>query len=243
MKRAYFLFRKELTSIFVSPVAWIIMVLFTLVMGANLYLSMIAVSGDLKQLVAAGYGGLVSWFMLLVIPPLITMKSLADENRQGALEVLMVTGISDASVVAAKWAAAWIFYVILWCCLLPLWGILGMVGVLDTGVLFVTHMGLFVVGAAYCANGILASALTSHPLASAGLAFMFNVGLFMIHWLRFFFRPGDLELLWVEYLSAVHHIGDELTQGILDIRVIVWWGSFTLLTLFLSARVLERRRW
>jgi len=88
MKRAYFLFRKELTSIFVSPVAWIIMVLFTLVMGANLYLSMIAVSGDLKQLVAAGYGGLVSWFMLLVIPPLITMKSLADEKVGCRLDFL-----------------------------------------------------------------------------------------------------------------------------------------------------------
>ena len=122
-------------------------------------------------------------------------------------------------------------------------GILGMVCVLDSGVLFVTLVGFFVVVAAYCGSGILASALTSHPLASARLAFMFNVGLFMIHWLRFFFRPGDLELLWVEYLSAVHHIGDELTQGILDIRVFVWWGSFTLLTLFLSARVLERRRW
>ena len=85
--------------------------------------------------------------------------------------------------------------------------------------------------------------LTSHPLASAGLAFTFNIALFMVHFFHHLFRPGDIEMLWVEHVSAIHHMVDELSRGILDLRVLVFWASPTLLSLFVATRVLERRRW
>ena len=98
MRRTLLLLRRELLSTFVSPVSWIILVLFLLVMGANMYLSILAVQGDLRQLLTSSYGGLVFWFMFLVIPPLVTMRSLAEEQRQGALEVLLITGISAMGI-------------------------------------------------------------------------------------------------------------------------------------------------
>ncbi|MFL2857731.1 MAG: ABC transporter permease [Planctomycetota bacterium] len=243
MNRTLILLRRELLSTFVSPVSWIILVLFLLVMGANMYISIVAVGGDLRQLLSSAYGGLVFWFMFLVIPPLVTMRSLAEEHRQGALEVLMVTGISDASVVIAKWAASSIFYFTLWLCLLPLWGVLSLVGDVEPGLLFTTHVGIFFIGSAFCANGILASALTAHPLAAAGLSFTFNIALFMVHFFSNLFRPGEIELLWIEHVSAIHHMVDELTRGILDLRVPVFWFTLILFSLFLATRVLERRRW
>ncbi|OUU23561.1 MAG: hypothetical protein CBC13_05205 [Planctomycetia bacterium TMED53] len=243
MNRTIGLLRRELLSTFVSPVSWIILVLFLLVMGANMYLSVLAVQGDLRQLVVSSYGGLVFWFMFLVIPPLVTMRSLAEEQRQGALEVLMVTGISDGSVIIAKWAAASIFFLTLWICLLPLWGALSFVSQVEVGILWTTNLGVLFIGSAFIANGILASALTAHPLASAGLAFTFNVALFMMHFFANLFRPGDIELLWIEHVSAIHHMVDELARGILDLRVLIFWGSLTVLSLFLATRVLEKRRW
>ena len=243
MNRTLILLRRELLSTFVSPVSWIILVLFLLVMGANMYISIVAVGGDLRQLLSSAYGGLFFWFMFLVIPPLVTMRSLAEEHRQGALEVLMVTGISDASVVIAKWAASSIFYFTLWLCLLPLWGVLSLVGEVEPGLLFTTYVGIFFIGSAFCANGILASALTAHPLAAAGLSFTFNIALFMVHFFSNLFRPGEIELLWIEHVSAIHHMVDELTRGILDLRVPVFWFTLILFSLFLATRVLERRRW
>ena len=243
MKRSIVLLRRELLSIIVSPVSWIILVLFLLVMGANMYLSVLAVQGDLRQLVVSSYGGLVFWFLFLVIPPLVTMRSLAEEQRQGALESLMVTGIPDSSVITAKWAAAAIFFATLWICLLPLWGVLSLVSQVEPGILLTTNLGIFFIGAAFCANGILASALTSHPLASAGLAFTINIALFMLHFFHNLFRPGDIELLWIEHVSAIHHMVDELSRGILDLRVLVFWASLTALSLFLATRVIEKRRW
>ena len=243
MRRTLLLLRRELLTNFVSPVSWIILVLFLLVMGANMYLSILAVQGDLRQLLTSSYGGLVFWFMFLVIPPLVTMRSLAEEQRQGALEVLLITGISDAGVVAAKWAASSVFYFTLWVCLLPLWGVLSLVAEVEPGILWTTYLGILFIGSAFCANGILASALTSHPLASAGLAFTFNIALFMVHFFHHLFRPGDIEMLWVEHVSAIHHMVDELSRGILDLRVLVFWASLTLLSLFVATRVLERRRW
>lgn len=243
MNRTLILLRRELLSTFVSPVSWIILVLFLLVMGANMYLSILAVGGDLRQLLTSAYGGLVFWFMFLVIPPLVTMRSLAEEQRQGALEVLMITGVSDSSVVGAKWAAASIFYFVLWICLLPLWGVLSLVGEVEAGLLFTTHLGILFIGSAFCANGILASAVTAHPLAAAGLSFALNIALFMVHFFHHLFRPGEIELLWIEHVSAIHHMVDELARGILDVRVLVFWSTLTLFSLFLATRVLERRRW
>lgn len=243
MSRIISLTQRDLLSLFVSPVAWIIIFVFLLVMGLTFHLSLLGVHGDLRQLVAATYGGLVFWFMMLVIPPLVSMRALAEERRLGSLEMLMTTGVSDTAVVFSKWLSTWLFFLILWLCLLPLWALLSTVGQIDLGVLFSAYLGVAMVGAGFCATGILASAVTSHPLASAGLATAFNMGLFLVHWLRFLYQPGDLELRWIDHFSAVHHLGDELTRGIFDLRILVWWGTFTLLMLFVAIKVLERRRW
>ncbi len=243
MSRVIALTRRDLLSLFVSPVAWTIIFVFLLVMGMTFHLSLLGVDGDLRQMVSATYGGLVFWFMMLVIPALVSMRALSEERRLGSLEMLMTTGISDGEVVLSKWLATWVFFLFLWICLLPLWLLLSTVGHIDVGVLISAHIGVALVGAGFCSTGILASALTSHPLASAGLATALNIGLFMIHWLRFLYQPGDLELRWIDHFSAVHHLGDELTRGIVDLRVPVWWGTFTILMLFVTTKVLERRRW
>ena len=243
MTRVVILARRELLSLFVSPVAWTITFVFLLVMGVTFHLSLLSVDGDLKQLVAATYSGLVFWFMMLMLPPLISMRSVAEEKRSGSLEMLITTGISDTQVVVGKWLSTWCFFLFLWVCLLPLWSLLTTVGQVDWGVLMSAHLGVALIGAGFCASGILASTLTSHPLASAGLATAINLGLFLVHWLSFLYQPGDLQLRWVEHFSAVHHIRDELSRGIVDLRVIIWWSSFTFLMLFIATKVLERRRW
>ena len=62
-------------------------------------------------------------------------------------------------------------------------------------------------------------------------------------------RQGIDRWLWLAILAIpiaawpVHHIRDELTRGIVDLRVIIWWSSFTFLMLFIATKVLERRRW
>ncbi len=235
--------RRELLSLFVSPVAWTIVFVFVLVMGVSFHLALISVDGDLRQLVAAVYGGLVSWFMLLLLPPLLSMRTVAEERRSGALELLLTTGISDTVVISGKWFSTWIFFLFLWSCLLPLWGLLSTVGEVDVGVLLSAHAGVALIGAGFCSAGVLASTLTSHPIAAAGLAIAINLVLFMVHFLRFLFQPGDLELRWIDHFSAVHHLSDEMSRGIVDLRIPIWWGSFTILMLFLSIKVLERRRW
>ncbi|MDE0960540.1 MAG: ABC transporter permease [Planctomycetota bacterium] len=243
MIRVASLARRDLLTLFVSPVAWTIAFVFLLVMGMTFHLSLLSVGGDLQQLVAAIYGGYVFWFMMLVLPPLISMRTLAEERRSGSLEMLVTTGISDAMVITAKWISTWCFFMFLWLCLLPLWALLSSVGQVDFGVLLSSYLGVALVGAGFCAAGILASSLTSHPLASAGFAMAINLVLFLVEWLRFLYQPGDLELRWIEHFSAVHHIGSELTRGIVDLRVPIWWVSFTILMLFIATKVLERRRW
>lgn len=128
MTRVVILARRELLSLFVSPVAWTITFVFLLVMGVTFHLSLLAVDGDLKQLVAATYSGLVFWFMMLMLPPLISMRSVAEEKRSGSLEMLITTGISDTQVVVGKWLSTWCFFLFLWVCLLPLWSLLTTVG-------------------------------------------------------------------------------------------------------------------
>src|SRR6185436_11400478 len=110
------------------------------------------------------YEYLSFWFILIIIAPIITMRSFALEKSSGTFETLMTTPVGDAQVVLAKFTGALIFYVLLW---LPLLACLMVVRhyshdptAFDGGTLASTYLGITLLGAVYLAVGVFASALT-----------------------------------------------------------------------------------
>src|SRR6266404_1896024 len=116
--KARSLLKREFSAYFLSPIAYVVLVLFLAVTGHLFYLAM-------GQLTAAGPKGIEFpmqlmlgderfWLVFLFIPPLLTMRLFAEERSTGTLEMLMTAPLRDWQVVAAKYLACLAFYVVLW---------------------------------------------------------------------------------------------------------------------------------
>src|SRR6516225_10236275 len=116
--KARSLLRREFSAYFLSPIAYVVLVLFLAITGHLFYLA-------LEQLTASGPKGVEYpmqlmlgderfWLVFLFIPPLLTMRLFAEERSTGTLEMLMTAPLRDWQVVAAKYLACLAFYVIMW---------------------------------------------------------------------------------------------------------------------------------
>lgn len=116
--RARSLLRRELSAYFLSPIAYVVLVVFLAVTGHLFYLT-------LEQLTASGPRGVEFpmqvmlgderfWLVFLFIPPLLTMRLFAEERSTGTLEMLMTAPLKDWQVVLSKYVACLAFYVLLW---------------------------------------------------------------------------------------------------------------------------------
>src|SRR5436190_10674891 len=112
------LFRREFMGYFLSPIAYVVLVVFLAVTGHLFYLT-------LEQLTASGPKGVEYpmqlmlgdekfWLVFLFIPPLLTMRLFAEERSTGTLEMLMTAPLRDWQVVLSKYFACLAFYVLLW---------------------------------------------------------------------------------------------------------------------------------
>src|SRR5439155_14500378 len=112
------LFRREFMAYFLSPIAYVVLVVFLAVTGHLFYLT-------LEQLTASGPKGVEYpmqlmlgdekfWLVFLFIPPLLTMRLFAEERSSGTLEMLMTAPLRDWQVVLSKYLACLGFYVLLW---------------------------------------------------------------------------------------------------------------------------------
>src|SRR5947209_10896296 len=116
--KARSLLRREFSAYFLSPIAYVVLVLFLLVTGHLFYLT-------LEQLNASGPKGVEYpmqlmlgderfWLVFLFIPPLLTMRLFAEERSTGTLEMLMTAPVKDWQIVVSKYLACFAFYVLLW---------------------------------------------------------------------------------------------------------------------------------
>src|SRR5438876_8817562 len=112
------LVRREFSAYFLSPIAYVVLVVFLAVTGHLFYLT-------LEQLTASGPKGVEYpmqlmlgdekfWLVFLFIPPLLTMRLFAEERSTGTLEMLMTAPLRDWQVVLSKYFACLAFYVLLW---------------------------------------------------------------------------------------------------------------------------------
>jgi ABC-2 type transport system permease protein len=190
---------------------------------------------------------------LLFIAPLLTMRSFAEEYRLGTLSALFSTPVRPAQVVLAKFAACYVFYMLLWGVALffPLvaWWRLG--GefqdprLLSQTALIGGYLFVGISGALYLAVGILASSVTRSTLVAALLTF---AGLFVLVLAgriipQIPFSPGawaDLVQKPAEYLDTYRHL-DIYLRGIADTRPLFFFGTGTLLSLGIATLAVESK--
>ena len=239
MSKVLLLTRRELSAYFVSPIAYVAMVFFLLLSGILFGSPWFGAfrPGQPAQLQSVFY--LVSFVLLLVIPAL-TMRSLAEERGSGTIESLLTAPVTDVQVVLAKFLGCWIFYLAILAPTLLYVVALAAFSSPDYGSILAGYLGLVLLGMMYVAIGILASSLTRAQVIAFVVAFF---PLLFLHLLGLF--AGSMPSPWrsiVRVAGTIAHCED-FNRGIVAVTHIVYFLAITVYALFLTVKVLESRRW
>ncbi|HUC55545.1 MAG TPA: ABC transporter permease [Candidatus Cybelea sp.] len=253
MRNIWIICRKELRSYFVSPVAYVLLVMFALIfgwffwnmLGALIFYSMASqMRGEMMPMnvneqIIRGLLGNMNVVGLFFIP-VITMRLFAEEKRNGTIELLVTSPVHDAEVILGKWLAA----VALYAGMLFLTGVnvafLFKFGNPDWKPLFVGYLGLLLQAAALLAIGTFISSMTKNQIIAGAATFGVCLLIFVLGW-----ASGYETSTWAQVLSymSVNTHMESFAKGVLDTKDAVYYGSVIFLGLFLTARSLESLRW
>jgi ABC-2 type transport system permease protein len=227
------LIRKELLVHFATSIFTVVMTLFLFLTGFAFTASVTQVSaGSLPEASFRGMFYLMSIFLLFMCP-FLTMKSFAEERQLGTMELLKTAPITDLQIVIAKYVAilALLFLSLLLTVEYPI--ILYTFGDPDPWPMFLSYVGLFLLGASFSAVGIFMSVLTRYQMLAASLTFVFNITLwFLSGW------GGSLG----KRISPLGHV-ESFAFGVLDSCDLAYYLLAIFLFLFLTLSVLEAERW
>ena len=234
--------RRELASIFSSPIAYAIIFAFLFIQGVAFYVYAKLFNGAIPSIVRFLFQYLIFWLLLLLVPPILTMRLIAEERRSGTLEVLLAAPVRPVQVVLGKFLAAWLFHTILWLLLLIHVGMLAIFGDPDWGVVASSYLGIAGFGAVLLAIGVLASAWTRSQVVAAIGALGGNMVLFLLSFLPMLYPPTHEDRTFLEFVSPLNHFQWDFSRGMVDLRYFLLYAALAFLLLLGAVRVVEVRR-
>lgn len=242
--RTLAVFRRELAGYFVTPVAYVFIVIFLFVTG------MFTFSDRLGDFYQRGQADLqpffvfLPWLFLFLIPA-VSMRLWAEERRQGTLELLLTLPIPLWGSVLGKFLAAWIFTGIALALTFPIWITVNYLGKPDNGVILAGYLASFLMAGAYLAIGSTMSALTRNQV----IAFIITV-IVCFGFLLGGYAPALAQLgSWVpqSVVSAVASFSfvtrfDALAKGVIDLRDVLFFASLIALFLFATGVIVDAKK-
>ena len=247
MRGFYTIFKCELFSLFVTPTAWILVVVFLLIQGFHFYGMVVHFAQNAELTVDQGpvqafFGESILFYLpLILLCPGMTMRLFAEERRSGTIETLLTAPVSTTGVVLGKFAAAFVTYLAMWLPTVLYLVILRRTGEIDWHVAGTSYLGVALVGASYLAVGTLMSAMTESQLVAIVLSALVVLGLFMIGIGEYIFEAGVLHD-FCAYVSVWGQMS-ELSKGIVDSRRLVLDATLVVLPLFVTVRAVDAWRW
>jgi ABC-2 type transport system permease protein len=257
MKNALAIAAREIRSYFVSPVAYVVLTGFLLLSGWFFFNLLARFSYLLQIYGSMGRGGaelerlnlnefVISPLLhnlsvvLVILIPMITMRTFAEEKRLGTFELLLTSPLRVGEIVAGKFLGALVF-VTLMLSLTAIYPILLVVyGDPEMGIMLSGYLGLFLVAASFLSIGLLTSSLTENQIIAAVSSLVALLLLYVISW------PADTSTPTIgavlHYLSVTEHFG-EFVKGVIDSRALAYFVSLIAAALFLTHRSVESLRW
>ena len=239
--------RRELAGLFFSPLAWVLLFAALALNGAMFVLYVGLTEGAVDDSISNALGSAWPfWSMIVVLPPLLTMKMISEESRAGVLEFLLTAPVSDWAVVTGKLLAATAFMAILWSSTLGYGLALAWLGAApDWPVLLGSYLGAVLVSALFCAIGLVASAGTGTPLLAAFLAFVVNVVVLMLPFLAKLAgaAPDNWRGAFSRRIDVIARVQGSFGLGVIDTSHVLFFVVWTAFCVFLATRLVESRRW
>ena len=247
--------RKELNSYFASPIAYGLMAFFAAIAGYFFYVATaIFVSRgmeaqmmqqpmpmDVNDWVVRPVLMNVSVIGLFIIP-MITMRLFAEEKRQGTIELLATSPITDLQIVLGKFLAAVALYAVMLCASLLNVALLWRYATVspDWRPVVTGTVGLLLLGSCFIALGLFVSTLTRNQIIAGFLSFCLFLGVWTLGWADDPMAGPVMKV--VAYLGVTNHLED-LIKGVLDLKDLVFYMSFIGFSLFLAHQSVASQRW
>jgi ABC-2 type transport system permease protein len=234
--------RRELRSYFVTPVAYVFLVIFLVLAGILTFYA-----GDFYE---RGQADLQPFFTMhpwlyLILVPAITMRMWAEEAKGGTLELLLTLPLTLWQAMLGKFLAAWLFIGLALVLTFPIWITVNYLGSPDNGVILAGYLGSWLMAGSFIAIGACLSALTRSQVVAFILTALVCVLLILVgqpQVLDFFSGALPRKLInAVAHLSMLRHF-EAIARGVLDIRDLVYFLLSTIGWLVAGVLLLDLKR-
>jgi len=244
MRNVITLARREILAYFGSPVAYIAIAVFLLLLGIAFFfrIPFLLPKEDFFEAREATLRPLFEWmvFLFTIILPAISMRLLAEERKLGTLELLLTLPLTETEVVLGKFLGALGFLGVAAALTLPYPLLVMALGSPDPGPLVGGYFGVLLVGAAYLALGLLTSAWTQSQITAFLTAIALCAALTFLDRLP---EAVGLPALEAANMMSFHHHFQSIARGVLDTRDLVFFLSVVVGALALAGHSLESRKW
>lgn len=220
--------KKEFKSYFCTPIGYVFIGVFLIAFSISFYFSVIGYGNVNFENI---FYSLPTILVLAFIIPLLTMRSFAEERKNGTEQLLLTSPISITKIVIGKFITALAIVVITEICTFMYFGILCHYGIPKITTTFATLLGFLLFVMAYIAFGMLSSSITENQI----IAGIISIGFFIITWVLPEFNSS------LESYSFINMFY-KYTQGQIDIGDTVTFITFTITCLLLTAVVMQRRK-
>ena len=239
MNEAMAVMRRELKSYFLTPVAYVFIIIFLVFASAFTFY--------LGSFYERGQADLVSFFsyhpwLYLFLAPALSMRLWAEERRSGSIELLITLPVSIWQMVVGKFLAAWAFMCIAIALTFPIWITVNYLGNPDNGAILAAYIGSALMAGGFIAVGAFISATTRNQV----IAFVLAVVACFLLLLAGYALVLDLFTGWapqtlvdgIASLSFLTHF-ESISRGVIDLRDLVYFGLLIGCSLYANAIVLQ----
>ena len=242
MNALFSIYKREFTSYFVTPVAYVFIVIFLFMMG--IFTFYLGAFYESNQADLQSFFKFHPWLYLFLIPA-ISMRLWSDERKSGSIELLMTLPVTVTDAVVGKYLAAWSFTAVALFLTFPMWITVNYLGDPDNTLILANYIGSLIMAGGFLAIGSCISAFTKNQV----IAFVISVVISFMFILSGFPMVLDLFQGWapqalidaIASFSFLTHF-TSITKGVIDIRDIIYFTTLICFWLYVNVVVIETRK-
>lgn len=246
---------RDIRAVFVSPIAYVVLTGFTLLSGW-FFFNMLSQFNRLASQYAMLQGMDTTWlnlndaviaplfhnllFVLLIVVPMITMRSFSEEKTQSTFELLFTSPVRVSEMVIGKYLACAFLVTLMVLLAFVFPALLFAFGNPEPGMALAGMLALYLTALSFVAVGTFTSALTSNQIIATISALVILLLMFVISWPAEGAGERVAEIL--NYLSVSNHFS-KMAKGVIETSDLLYFASVTTVFLFLTHRAVESSRW
>lgn len=228
--------RRELQSYFKTPIGYVFMGIFLLISGLMFFFTNLS----------SGSGNIANMFaqfttVLMFLVPVLTMRLFSEERKNQTEQLLLTSPLPLTAIVVGKFLAAVTVFALTLAATFVYVAIIGIYGTIYWGETLCTYLGFFLMGCCYIAAGVLVSSLTENQVSAAVATFGFTFFLWI--------ADAVTSVIPVQFIKtilswfSIFERYEIFTRAQLGLSGVLYFVSFCAVFLFLTVRVIDKRRW